>query len=214
MPRYAITADIHGQAGKLEAVIQDASRRQVDQFLDLGDVGGDNCHALLQKVQAISIFGNYEVSQWGTLSPENQARVRSWPPIISRETFLAAHATPYFPEPLADVEAVWDYMIEHGVTWQQLFPRLDNDEHARWLTYAEMAERRKRLYFHGHTHVQAIWRIGPSGAMTEIRAAKAHLDRRAFYIVGVGSVGRPQDGHHSRYTVYDQEEQTIQMCAI
>ncbi len=214
MPRYVITADIHGQTSKLRAVIQDASRRRVDQFLDLGDVGGDSCHALLQELKAISTFGNYEVSQWGTLSPENQARVRSWPPTISGETFLAAHAVPYFPEPLSDVEAVWDYMTEQGVTWRQLFPRLDSDEHARWLTYAEMAEQGKRLYFHGHTHVQTIWRIGPSGAMTPIKAAMAHLDRRAFYIVGVGSVGRPQDGHHSRYAIYDQEKRTIQMCAI
>ena len=214
MPRYVITADIHGQTSRLNAVIQDANRRRVDHFLDLGDVGGDSCYDLLHQLQATATFGNYEVSQWGTLSPENQVWVRSWSPIISGETFLAAHATPYFPEPLPDVEAVWDYMVEHGVTWRQLFPRLDSDKHARWLTYAEMAERQKRVYFHGHTHVQAIWRIGPSGAMTEIKAAKIPLDRRAVYIVGVGSVGRPQDGHHSRYAIYDQEEQTVQLCAI
>lgn len=214
MPRYAITADIHGQTSKFKAVIEDARSRQIGQFLDLGDVGGDSCHALLQAVQAVSTFGNYEVSQWGMLSPENQARVRTWPAMLVRDTFLAAHAAPYFPEPLSDVEAVWNYMTEHGVAWQQLFPRLDGDEHARWLTYAEMAERKKRLCFHGHTHVQAIWRIGPSGAMTEIKAAQVQLDRRGFYIVGVGSVGRPQDGHHSRYAIYDQEKQTIQMCAV
>ena len=60
--RYAIVSDIHDRRRKLEAVLADAQARKADKVISLGDVGGDECLALLRRAGALSVFGNYEVS--------------------------------------------------------------------------------------------------------------------------------------------------------
>jgi predicted phosphodiesterase len=212
MTRYAITSDTHGRLGRLQAVLADARRHKVTAFIDLGDVGGDPCYDTLRQAGARAVFGNYEVSQWGNLSAENQRWVHALKPMIVGKTFLAAHATPYLPAGLPTVTDVWDYMTEHNVTWRKLFPRLDQDEDARWLAYTELEKTKKRVFFHGHTHIQTVYRIGPTGSMTQPKGIQIALDGRARYIVGVGSVGQSVGATGPCYAIYDEDEQMIELC--
>jgi predicted phosphodiesterase len=211
MTRYAITSDVHRRLGRLQAILADARRRQVTAFVDLGDVGSDPCYDALRHAGAHAVFGNYETSQWGNLSAENQRWVHALKPMIVGKTFLAAHAAPYLPSSLSTVNDVWDYMTEHNVTWRKLFPRLDQDENARWLTYAELEQSDKRVFFHGHTHTQTVYRVGPTGSMTRLEGIQIALDRRARYIVGVGSVGQPVGATVPCYVIYDEDEQRIEL---
>jgi hypothetical protein len=134
--------------------------------------------------------------------------------MIAGKTFLAAHAAPYLPSDLPTVNDVWDYMTEHNVTWRKLFPRLDQDENARWLAYAELEQSSKKVFFHGHTHVQTVYRIGPTGAMIRLEGTQIALDARAHYIVGVGSVGQPVGETVPCYVIYDEDEQRVELRQV
>jgi predicted phosphodiesterase len=202
-------ADIHARIDRLAAVLNHAQERGVTSYVDLGDTGSDLCHALLHRVGARAVFGNYEVTGWHRLRPENQTRVRALKPVLGGDTFLAAHAAPYFPADLKDVDDVLEYILTYNGSWQNLFPRLNRDEEARLLAYAKLLERDKPVFFHGHTHVQSTWRVGPGGAVSPLRGSSIVLDAGSRYLVGVGSVGQPEHGSAPQYLIYDEDTMTL-----
>jgi len=209
MTRIAFIGDIHGRRYALEAVIRDARSRGAQGFVDLGDVGTDACHDLLRQVGARGCFGNYEVSQWDRLSAENQLRVHSLPPIVIGEDYVAAHATPAMPGHVCSVNQMLEHMLEHGLSWKAVFPRMHRDLQARWLAYAELLEREKRIFLHGHTHVQTVWRIGPNNAMSVQNSTAIRLEQDAYYLIGIGSVGQPKDSTLPSYALYDSDLGTV-----
>ncbi len=61
--RYAVLSDIHGNLWALEAVLNDAKRRGIDQFINLGDVlygplKPMETYSRLQTIDAVTIQGN------------------------------------------------------------------------------------------------------------------------------------------------------------
>lgn len=214
MPRYAITADVHGRVGRLHAVLRDAERRGATAFIDLGDVGTDSCYDLLRQMGAQGVFGNYEVTRWPELSAANQEWVRALESVLYGDDFMAAHAAPFLPAGLATVGQVLDHVLRRGVKWRTLFPRLEQDEDSRRQTYVEMAKHGKRVFFHGHSHVQEAWRMGATGSISRVSDACFRIKPDERYIVGVGSVGQPEDGRKARYAIYDREEQTACLCTV
>lgn len=214
MNRLAIMSDIHGRLDRLCAVIRHAQDRGADGFADLGDVCADPCHDLLRHVRAWACFGNYEVSQWSRLSAQNQIWVHSLPPLLVGDDFVAAHATPVLPDQAGDVDRMLDHMLEHNLRWQDIFPRLDRDENARWMAYAELLGQDKRVCFHGHTHLQAVWRIGPDNSMSATRTRGIRFETDAHYIVSVGSVGEPEDSPWPSYVLYDVHQGAIELQRV
>ena len=212
--RYAILSDIHGNLLALERVMADAKREGAEIFSCLGDVGSDACLDRLRQAGADLIFGNWEVSQWGYLREDNQAWVQSLPPMMATGSFLAVHAAPWWPEGLSNVKDFMDYILQQGVKWQVLFPYLDQDKDALWQAVAELEKTNRRVLFHGHTHVQMAYRVGPTGRMVRSRQPEFALDRRAHYIVGVGSVGRPEDNPAPKYVLYDDETTYVRLRAL
>lgn len=203
--RYAILSDIHSNSLALERVLADAKLQRAEAILSLGDVGYDTCLDRLHQVGADLVFGNWEVANWGYLHNDNQARVQSLPPMLVGESFLAVHAAPWWPEGLSNVKDFMNYIFKHNVKWQELFPYLDRSEDARWQAVAKLKETGRHVLFYGHTHVQMAHRVGPTGHMLILGHPEFTLDRRAYYIIGVGSVGRPEDGPAPRYVLYDDE---------
>ena len=209
--RYAILSDIHGNLLALERVLVDAKRQEAEAILCLGDAGSDACLDRLRQVGAELAFGNWEVSQWSNLREDNQAWVRDLSPMLAGDTFLAVHAAPWWPEGLSNVESFMDYILQQGVKWRVLFPYLDRDKDALWQAVAELENASRRILFHGHTHVQMAHRVGPTGRMVKLRQREFILDRRARYVVGVGSVGRPEDGPTPKYVLYDDETAAVHL---
>lgn len=201
--RYAVFSDVHGRWQKLDAVLADARRRRAERFISLGDVGGDDCVALLAQVGALAVFGNYEVSGWRRLSPEVRHWVRNWPPLLAGDGFLAVHAVPWQPEGLRTVQDFGAWLKRTGEPWRTLFPYMNVDEDYLWQALAELEAADKAILFHGHTHQQAIWRWTPAGRMQQVRATSVELKAGYRYVVGVGSVGLPEDGDRAAYTFYD-----------
>jgi len=212
--RYAILSDIHGNLLALERALADAKRQGTDVILCLGDVGSDACLDRLRHASAELIFGNWEVSQWGYLRADNQTWVRDLSPMLTGEDFLAVHAAPWWPDGLSTVEDFMAYILQQGVKWRVLFPYLDRDEDARWQALAELEQADRRILFHGHTHIQMAHRVGPTGRMTRLRQPKFIADRRGRYVVGVGSVGRPEDDPAPKYVLYDDETASVWLRAL
>ncbi len=209
--RYAILSDIHGNLLALERVLADARRQGAETILCLGDVGSDACLDRLRQAGADLIFGNWEVSQWGYLRQDNQAWVRNLPPVLTGDSFLAAHAAPWCPKGLSKVEDLMDYILRQRVRWRALFPYLDHDEDARWQAVVELESAGRSILFHGHTHVQMAHRVDPTGHMLRLHQPEFTLDSQAHYVVGVGSVGRPEDGPASKYVLYDTSIAAVQL---
>jgi predicted phosphodiesterase len=212
--RYAILSDIHGNQLALERALADANLQRAEAILCLGDVGSDACLDRLRQAGAELTFGNWEVSQWGYLREDNQAWVRGLSPMLAGEGFLAVHAAPWWPEGLSTVEDFLDYILQQGVKWRVLFPYLDRDEDARWQAVAELEQAERLILFHGHTHVQMAHRAGPRGRMVRLRRREFTLDRRARYVVGVGSVGRPEDDPTPKYALYDGGTASVRLRAL
>ncbi|MBI4340801.1 MAG: metallophosphoesterase family protein [Candidatus Omnitrophica bacterium] len=70
--RYAVLADIHGNAQALDAVLQRLAAQRIDRYLCLGDVIGYGAQPLaclerLQALQAVMVAGNHEQGCIGRL---------------------------------------------------------------------------------------------------------------------------------------------------
>jgi predicted phosphodiesterase len=201
--RYAILSDVHGRREKLASVLDDARLRGATQIISLGDVGGDSCLALLKRTGALAVFGNYEVSGWRRLKAEHQAWVQGWRPLLVEDGFLAVHAAPWWPEGLGTVDDFGAWLKVAGRSWRDLFPYLTDDEDYLWQALAELEGAERAILFHGHTHQQAVWQWGPTGRLRQLRGTAVQVKADHRYVVGVGSVGLPEDAAWATYTIYD-----------
>jgi predicted phosphodiesterase len=212
--RYAILSDVHGRRQKLEAVLRDALQRGAEQIISLGDVGGDDCLSLLCRAGAKAVFGNYEVSGWERLEPRHRDWVRAWPPILVEEGFLAVHAAPWHPKGLGNVADFGAWLRSTRQSWRALFPYLTEDEDDLWQALAELEMAGRAILFHGHTHLQAVWRLDPAGHLRRVRPAKIDVKPNHRYVVGVGSVGLPEDGGWAAYVLYDAGSEWIERVRL
>lgn len=212
--RYAILSDVHGRREKLASVLDDARSHGPAQVISLGDVGGDSCLALLKEVKALAVFGNYEVSGWPRVGREHQAWVRSWGPLLTEDGFLAVHAAPWWPQGLETVDDFGTWLDTAGRSWHDLFPYLTDDEDYLWQALAELEAAGKAILFHGHTHQQAVWQWGPTGRLRRLRGTEVQVKAGYRYVVGVGSVGLPEDAGWATYTRYDSTSGRIELVRL
>lgn len=212
--RYAIISDVHGRLEKLEAVLADAQERGAEQIVCLGDVGGDDCLARLRQAEALAVLGNYEVSRWRRLQPEHRAWVQEWSPLLARDGFLAAHAAPYWPEGLENVADFGRWLEHTGRSWRALFPYLTEDQEAMWKALTELEETGEAILFHGHTHQQSVWCWEPKGHLRQEQASNFQLKAGHRYVVGVGSVGLPEDGGRAAYVLYDANARQVERIRL
>ena len=212
--RYAFVSDVHGHVDVLRQFLAHLDRDAIGRIVTLGDIGNDNCYDLLRAHQAVGVFGNYEVSGHVRLSAENLAFVLGLRPLFVEDDFLAAHAVPFYPAGLFSARDFADYMQRTGGSWRGLFRYPNDEDDSLFQIVEELRVRRKRLFFHGHTHRQQVWRILPDDRPRELRETRIALDPSASYIVGVGSLGRPEEGPSPRYVVYDRERDEIELRTL
>ena len=208
--RYAILSDVHGRRHKLEAVLGDAQAKGVQRIVSLGDVGGKDCLELLWRVEAMAVFGNYEVSGWRRLPPRYRAWVETWPPLLAEDRFLAVHAVPWWPPELETISDFGNWLKRTGRPWRALFPYLTEDQDYIWQAIVELEAEGQALLFHGHTHLQSAWCWEPTGYLRKMPTASTALGDSHRCVVGVGSVGLPEDDCWSAYTIYDAAAGSIE----
>jgi predicted phosphodiesterase len=210
--RYAIFSDIHNETKALAKVLDHARQQGLDSYFCLGDVGVDDCVALVRESSAPTVFGNWEVSGWPYLSPENQRWVVGLPPVRKEAGFWLTHATPLWPNhltSLADLNA-----NRHSVPMSQLFPYLHFESPTLWNIFGHLTQAHIPLMFHGHTHRQMAWRFTADHHLQKLTHPLISLRPGDILIVGVGSVGRPEDGPGAAYVVYDDELKQVELVRV
>ncbi len=215
--RYALVSDAHGKTERLRRALADARRRAAGRILFLGDIGNPECYALLIEAGAAGVFGNWEVSSEESFPPATRDYVAGLPALLDEGGFLAAHAVPYAPAGLRSPADFRRYKIESGARWGALFPYLNEHEATVWQTLAEMGTRQRAIFFHGHTHTQAGWRFDQAGRLRPLSGpafSVADGRRGVRYVIGVGSVGLPDDGPGIAYALYDSAAQTVEWVRL
>ena len=216
--QYALLSDVHGKTERLRVALDDARRRGAHRIIALGDIGSEDAYTMLRAAGALGVFGNWEVSGLKRLASENRTIVAQWPAVWDEAPFLAAHAVPYLPAELAGAADVARYMHEEGAGWRDVFPYLTDDVEALWKSFAELAARGRRILFHGHTHVQSGWRLNGEGRLQPLRGPRpldgVRNDPSALFVIGVGSVGLPDDGDGITYTWYDSDGDTVEWIRL
>ncbi|MCK6625256.1 MAG: metallophosphatase family protein [Anaerolineae bacterium] len=210
--RYAIFSDVHNEAKALTKVLDHARRQAVDGYFCLGDVGIDGCVELVRNNAVPTVFGNWEVSGWSRLSADNQQWALSLPPLRKEASFWLAHATPLWPPQLttlADLQA-----HRHDVPLSQLFPYLHFECQPLWDIIGALTRAGIPLLFHGHTHRQIIWRFTADNYLQRLTRPLITLRPGDTLLVGVGSVGRPEDGPGAAYVIYDDTLKQVEMIRV
>jgi predicted phosphodiesterase len=217
--RSVIFSDLHNLVAGYHTIIVQAQRKNADRLLYLGDVGSDNTlFAALRAREIDCTFGNWEVSGLRRLPAQISRWVSAWPAKIEIDDICYTHATPDVPPAVRDTASAVAYMA-NGVGWNQLFPRLHNNEEARWSALAALETQQQRAAFHGHTHLQQAWiyenqRWRSLNGPAEFTLEPGTPERATRYLIGVGSAGDPQDGSALRYALYDDKDKSVQLLAV
>ena len=213
MAIYAILSDIHNKTSHLETMLAYLAGRQVDVYLQLGDLGPRPLHPL-DSLPTRHVFGNWEVSQLHKFPPERQPEVAAWPAQLTGSGWIASHASPVFPPECTDLAATRRYMAQHRPRWMQLFPSLLHDQNAIWAAFAELGAQKRRVAFHGHTHVQAVQQLDADNVYHRLKGPIIPLAPDALTLVGVGSAGVPRDGNALRCVLFDDESWAIELVGV
>ncbi len=210
--RYAIFSDIHNHTAALSMVLRHAARQQVDGYFCLGDVGIDECVNLVRGVNAPTVFGNWEVSGWRHLSPENQGWALGLPPVRREARFWLTHAALFWPKQLATLADL--HANRREAPMSKLFPYLHYQSEVLWETIALLTEANIPLLFHGHTHRQMAWRFTGDNRLQKLGGHSIDLRPGDTLVVGVGSVGHPLDGPGAAYVIYDEEAGRVELVRV
>lgn len=226
--RIGILADVHANLQALEAALGWLDGQGVDETVCLGDVvgyGGDPeiCLELVRARCAVTVRGNHDHAVYDPavrrhfndhavraverhaemLGPEEHDWLASLPAVASRSRVGLGHASFADPEGYPYVTDSRRAAIE--------FPALPQP-----------------VGFIGHTHVPAIFRAAPDGAVERVvparpeavptrgaSAVSTRLEGPARYLVNPGSVGQPRDRDpRAACAVFDVSEGIFTLARI
>lgn len=222
--RFAIFSDLHDNLDAFYSLLKDAQRYQADRLIYLGDVGRElKLFRELQSKEILCTYGNWEVGALRFLTGGLQEWVAEWPATLHIGQAIYCHATPDMPLEATTTRAAARYM-QGGSGWSGLFPRLHNNEDARWRAFAALEERDVRVAFHGHTHIQLAWAWAMSASGTRqvrsfagvspITLQVGNPQQPNRYLVGVGSAGQPNDGDQGKYAIYDDAAGLVELRSL
>ena len=222
---YLIISDIHGNLEALDATLSAAG--PCDRVLVLGDLVGYGAdpNAVIERVRALSsctvIRGNHDKVAAGVDTVDGFNRLArqaiEWTAselTTENRSWLAA---------LPQGPVVIDDQIEicHGTPFDEdvyVFDEMDA------LRSVDAATRPVCLF--GHTHVPAMFRLGPSGAGSDpygrtgreldttvpIRGFpfRLEIEARSRYLLNCGAVGQPRDlDARAAFGIFDSESQSL-----
>jgi len=211
--KYAILGDIHANLEALKAVLADAKKRGVTQYVCLGDIVGYNaspveCLELVRELNCPIVRGNHDhycgiddtlngfhpiaadVVDWTRkqLSDDQRTFLRSLKYVSRVETFTIVHSTLDTPE-------MWGYV----------FDKLEAD--------ASFAYQTTSLCFYGHTHVPLAFEKTDRVRVGLYSKIRVMLGRK--YFINAGSVGQPRDGDpRAAYVTFDMLKNEIELHRV
>lgn len=211
--KYAILGDIHANYEALEAVLEDAGKQGVTNYLCLGDIVGYNASPVecLERIRELGgpvVRGNHDhycavddtlvgfhpiaadVVSWTRqqLSDEHRHYLMCLKYVQRVETFTIVHSTLDTPE-------MWGYV----------FDKLEAD--------ASFAYQSTTLCFYGHTHVPLAFEKTDRVRVGLYSKIKVMLGRK--YFINAGSVGQPRDGDpRAAYVTFDLLKNEVELHRV
>lgn len=206
--RIALFGDIHANLEALEAVLEDASKQSVTDYVCMGDIVGYNADpaACLERVQAMdcpTVKGNHDEDASGSHSLENMNPV-------------AATALEWTRRQLSDDQRQWLRrlrMVRQVADFTVVHSTLDQPSHWNYVTnrfdaMSNFSYQFTQICFHGHTHVPRVY--VKNDRVREETTDSLVIEDGAKYFINVGSVGQPRDGDwRACYAIYDLDRQLI-----
>ena len=210
---YAILSDVHANPSALEKALADARGHGAEKIVCLGDVVGygpdpTEAVALCRSACDVTLMGNHDAAVAGLLRTDNfiafaQDGVRRHAGALAAADIAWLRALPY-------QHCGKSFICVHGTLLhpERFSYMYDADQicHA----FGQMAQRRRRLLFVGHTH-QAGAFVCTAENRVRMMASGASLtmEPKEKYIVNVGSVGYPRADHDITYVLYDTRARTV-----
>ncbi len=218
--RYAIIADIHGNLEAFNAVLNEISDGDVDQFVCAGDIVGyganpNECCSILRRLNAIVVLGNHDAVSINKLGLE-------W---FNPHAKVSANWT---SETLS--KSNWDYLSQleytiHCEVFSLTHSSLRSPKEFSYIyspieanqCFDEMKD--STICFIGHTHIAEIYcKKNKDERIDHVRiteGGKIQLYPDYKYIVNCGSIGQPRD-HNPRaaYALFDSENHTIEFRRV
>jgi predicted phosphodiesterase len=206
--RIALFGDIHANFEALEAVLADAAKQGVTDYVCMGDVVGYNadpaaCLEKVREMECATIKGNHDEDASGSHSLDSMNPV-------------AAAALQWTRGQLDDEQRLWLRslrMVRQISNFTVVHSTLDQPNHWNYVTnrfdaMANFSYQFTQVCFHGHTHVPRVFT--KSDKVTEIPADSISIEKNAKYFINVGSVGQPRDGDwRSCYAIFDTAHQLV-----
>lgn len=213
MSKTAILSDIHGNLEALEAVLHDASEKNVTRFWCLGDVVGygpnpNECLDLVCQSFEFCVLGNHENGvlfptegfssqaersmEWTRrqiLNSPSELRATRWaflnqlPRVVHRDGLMFVHGSPVGP--------MSDYVFPEDVGNRRRLERM----------FCLVSH----ICFQGHTHIPGVFTpdgrfLSPADLPDGFGSGEHKL------MVNVGSVGQPRDGdERASYLIVDDD---------
>jgi len=211
--RCAIFGDIHGNTEALRAVSRDMERARVDRLLCLGDILGYGaepveCLRAIQERDIDTVLGNHDSAAVGDtpldyfneyaraavewtatkLAPPDRDYFLSLPLTRDYDGFTVVHSSLANPKE-------WGYILVPPAA-RMCFEKLTT-----------------RVCFIGHSHVPVCF--DDKGVYTYLYPGEMELDKGAWYIINVGSVGQPRDGDpRASYGIYDTKKKIVEIRRV
>ena len=222
MPRIALLSDIHANLPALQAVIDDADRLGIRDFVFLGDIVGygphpAECVELVRQSGAPCVMGNHDY--YTVAGRRHRGFLPSDPESRANPVWAGIHHA------LRELD-------DEDIDWLESLPRVIDipgaiaahaslDEPWSWRYLLSSADATPTLGilgqlglsigFFGHTHRQE-WFSRPIGGAGEPRTEDLFvLDAHARYAVVVGSVGQPRSrDNRASWTLWDSERRMFE----
>jgi len=213
--KWAVLSDVHGNLEALRAVIKDLREEKAERVVFLGDAVGygadpNDCLALLEGLTDWVVAGNHDYGSVGVtdiddfnpsarsallwtrdqLSEKSGNYLRRLLLMRRKEEITFVHAAPNHPEE-------WNYILG-----------LPEAEEAFRFLIGDLA-------FLGHSHRPSIFAKDPGSGVRVISRPEAVLKPGIRYLINVGSVGQPRDGHpQAAYGLYDEAEKKYRLKRV
>ena len=206
--RIALFGDIHANLEALEAVLEDAAKQGVTEYVCMGDIVGYNADpaACLERVRAMdcpTVKGNHDEDASGSHSLENMNPV-------------AATALEWTRRQLTDEQRQWLRrlrMVRQVADFTVVHSTLDQPGHWNYVTnrfdaMSNFSYQFTQICFHGHTHVPRVYM--KNDRVHELDTDSVVIEDGAKYFINVGSVGQPRDGDwRACYAIYDLDQHLV-----
>lgn len=206
--RIALFGDIHANLEALEAVLDDAAKQNVTDYVCMGDIVGYNADpsACLERIRAMdcpTVKGNHDEDASGSHSLENMNPV-------------AAAALEWTRRQLTEEQRQWLRrlrMVRQVADFTVVHSTLDQPSHWNYVTnrfdaMSNFSYQFTQICFHGHTHVPRVYL--KNDRVQEVVAESLAIEDGAKYFINVGSVGQPRDGDwRACYAIYDLDQKLI-----